>query len=261
MHYAARQIRLLFWAVLLLPLGCSAARRPLHIHVNADVEIPEKCALVFFVDGLDYATLQRMLAAGELPNIQRVFAENGVRIENAVTSLPPITYPNSVSLITGCFPGHHGITGNYWFDRYSLTYRDYLRPGSYRSAHEDFRQSTIYEMLYDEFTFNLQCHTRRGVSHSFDNWLLGALNWSVGTPRVLDTQVGADLEPLAAIANRVRRWPALIWSYYPGVDETGHRHGVNSPQYAAALRNLDAQVARMTAALDEAGCCRGRIAC
>ena len=74
--------------------------------------------------------------------------------------------PRSVPLLTGCFPGHHDIMGNIWFDRRTLEIRDYIHAGSYRSVNRHFDRRTIYEILGDRFSVNIQCHTRRGVPHN-----------------------------------------------------------------------------------------------
>ncbi len=96
--------------------GCQS-NRPLRVQLSADVRRPERSAIVFFADGLDPRVVDAMMARDELPNIKRVFADGGVRVRNAIAAMPSNTYPNTVTLLTGQFPGHHGIMGNLWFDR------------------------------------------------------------------------------------------------------------------------------------------------
>ncbi len=65
--------------------------------------------------------------------------------------------------------------------------------------------------------------------------------------------MGESITDVFAIAKHVRRWPTLLLTYYPGVDETGHRQGTDSPAYAAALENVDNNVGLITNAVATAG--------
>src|SRR4051794_33667330 len=108
-----------------LTTGC-ADPRPLKINLSEAVERPSRSVIVFFVDGMDETRFNELLVRGELPHIADRFVNHGVRVDRAVSSFPSTTYPNAVSLITGRFPGHHGILGNRWFDRRTLEMPDYL---------------------------------------------------------------------------------------------------------------------------------------
>lgn len=235
--------------------GCDA-NRALHLQLNADVVRPPLSAVVFFADGMDRKRFDGLLADGLLPNIERRFVQGGVRVRHAVVSLPPITYPNSVSLLTGQFPGHHGILGNVWFDRHSLECRDYIRASTYRTVDEHFQAPTIYEILADQFTVSVQFHTRRGVSQTIDNVLLTGVHWVTHKFNKVDRNVGAEIETVAKFANSRRRWPTLITNYSPGLDEVGHRYGPDSDRYQHAMVTIDKQVGRVTDALEREGLLR-----
>lgn len=227
--------------------GCG--RQPLRLQLEPTVERPDKAVLLFFVDGLDRARLNLLLAEGRLATIKRLFVDGGVGVQHAVTSIPAMTYPNTVSLLTGRFPGHHGIVGNQWFDRRSLVSTDYIRPTLYQTGNLDFRCPTIYEILPDLFTVSVQCHTYRGATIAHTNEVATGLAWSVGLFLSIDQLAGGSLEEVGGYANRVRRWPSLLTFYFPGIDEIGHRSGSNSSDYAAAVENIDLQIQRVTDAL------------
>ena len=234
-------------AALITGNGCG--RRPLHLQLDSAVERPNKSVVLFFVDGLDRNRVNSLLAEGRLPTIQRLFIEGGVGVEHAVTSIPAMTYPNTVSLLTGRFPGHHGIVGNQWFDRRTLASTDYIRASHYQSGNFDFRCETIYEMLTDHFTVSLQCHTHRGATIAHTNEVPTGMAWAVGLYQNVDELAGASLEYVGAYANRVGRWPSLLTFYFPGIDEIGHRGGSDSSTYAAAVENIDRQIQRVTDAM------------
>ena len=195
--------------------------------------------MIFFIDGLDRTRMMGLLDAGELPNIKKYFVEGGVGVHYAVTSVPAITYPNSVSLLTGCFPGHHDIMGNLWFDRQTLEIPDYIHADSFRSVNEHFDRRTIYEVLHDHFTVSVQFHTRRGVTHTFDNLAATGIDWYTHNFSAVDRRVGYTLRDVIRLSNREKRWPTVMTYYFPGVDETGHRYGSASRPYDEALMTAD----------------------
>jgi len=167
--------------------------------------------------------------------------------------MPALTYPNLVSLLTGRFPGHHGILGNQWFDRSTLQIQDYLTVNTYQSVGQDYSCPTIFEMLNDRFTVNIQCPARRGMSRTADNTLLTGCDWLCRTYTFVDARVGSDIAWVAQMANQVGQWPGLVMHYFPGVDEIGHRFGSDSRHYAQALENVDRQIGRVMDAIAEAG--------
>src|SRR5688572_15557542 len=49
------------------------------------------------------------------PNLQRLIAR-GVHAESLIPSFPPKTFPNHYTIVTGLYPGHHGVVANSIFD-------------------------------------------------------------------------------------------------------------------------------------------------
>ncbi len=232
-------------------IGCTPSNH-LQLKLNADVARPRKSVVIFFVDGLDLVRLQTMLADHQLPNIQRVFVEGGVEVRDAVSSLPSVTYANCTSLITGLFPGHHGIMGNFWFDPHRLETRYYMTFGTYRTVNQDFCAPTLYELLDDQFTLNIQNHTRRGVTETVDNRFMFGLSWLLRKYNFADRYVGLHFEEAADKANLAKRWPSIVMTYYGGVDEIGHKFGSDSPEYGTALGDIDAVVGLISGQMQSA---------
>ncbi len=206
----------------------------------------EPCVVVFFVDGLDHTRFNELLNAGKLPNIQKQFVEGGVGVRNAVTSIPSVTYPNAVSLLTGCFPGHHGILGNQWFDRETFFLRDYSSALTYQTVNTDFKNPTLFELLDDKLTVNVRCHTRRGATKSFDHAIGTGLDWVFNRYGHADQRVGLTAPMVAEFAQKTGRWPAVYLSYFPGVDATGHLCGSDSDDYEKGLIIADEAIGRIT---------------
>lgn len=45
------------------------------------------------------------------------FANWGTKAESLIPSYPSVTFPNHYSIVTGMYPGHHGLVGNTMYDR------------------------------------------------------------------------------------------------------------------------------------------------
>ncbi|UCG15523.1 MAG: alkaline phosphatase family protein [Phycisphaerales bacterium] len=213
---------------------------------------PDASVVLITVDGLNIATVDAMLAESALPNVQWMI-DNGVRVRQAVSGYPTITYAQFTSIMTGLFAGHHGILGNKWFDRYSLTFRDYNTIATYRSVNQDFLAPTLYERLHEQMTVNIQSAIHRGVTRTIDNWMSGGVWWFFGKFQELDSIMPTRFEVISDLANETGRWPVLIHAYHPAVDEIGHRRGPDSPQYRRAVRNADRQIGRIRQAVASAG--------
>lgn len=244
-------ITILHAVLFIAPAGCG--RQPLVLSISEKVSRPPRSAVLFFVDGMDESVMNELLAAGGLPNIDKRFVKGGVRVNHAVASLPAMTYPNTVSLFTGCFPGHHGIMGNQLFDRHRLTWIDYITLENYQHVNRDFTQPTVYQILHDRFTVNVQCHTQRGVRHSFDNKLETGPAWYLGWHIPVNQYVASCIEQVGALAERVRQWPSVLTFYFPGLDAAGHVSGSHSNYYTQVFEDVDHQIGRVTNALESAG--------
>jgi arylsulfatase A-like enzyme len=93
--------------------------------------------VVFYIDGLRPDVVKEMAAMGHLPNINRLFIENGVWMSNAFTGFPSDTITSNGTMWTGCFSDRHGLKGQVSFSRRTLESKSYLDlMGPSRSARE-----------------------------------------------------------------------------------------------------------------------------
>jgi len=232
--------------------GCSSGLSS-RIQLADEVIRPKQSVIIISPDGMDHVRFNELLAAGRLPHIKSVFVDGGVGVEYAFDNLPTVTYANYSSLVTGRFPGHHDIMSNLWFDRRTLRTYDYMTLATYRTVNDHLSVPTLYDILGDHFTVNIQCHTQRGVTHSIDNSRTFAWAWILGRYTLADNHVVDSFDDVVQASNQTGRWPSVIMTYYPGVDEVGHRYGPDSAQYEAALENIDRVVALMTDAVERVG--------
>jgi predicted AlkP superfamily pyrophosphatase or phosphodiesterase len=180
------------------------------------------------------------------PNIRQVIAR-GVRAAALIPSFPPKTFPNHYTVVTGLYPGHHGVVANNMRDphtgrRFSISNRREVQdpmwwggepiwvllqnagqptatmfwPGSEVSLH---RQRPTYWMRYDE-----------------------AMPGNARVDRVLGW---LDLSS----AER----PTLLTLYFEDVDSAAHRFGPDSRNVRDAVSRVDGYLGRLLQGLERRG--------
>jgi predicted AlkP superfamily pyrophosphatase or phosphodiesterase len=71
----------------------------------------------FLLDGANPNVLYDLAARGDAPNVARLMGLGTTFEHGAMASLPTVTLANHTGILTGCFPGHHGVLHNAWVDR------------------------------------------------------------------------------------------------------------------------------------------------
>src|SRR3954451_17038247 len=91
-----------------------------------------RSAIILLADGARADVFERMLAAGELPEIERhVVARGGYR--RATSTLTSTTIPAHLPFLTGRFAGSANVPGYRWFDRTAWKRGLPLGPWCFRS--------------------------------------------------------------------------------------------------------------------------------
>jgi arylsulfatase A-like enzyme len=80
-------------------------------------EPPPKHVVGFLFDGANANVLYDLALRGEAPNVRRLMEMGTAFGYGAMSSLPTVTLANHTSILTGAYPGHHGILHNAWWDR------------------------------------------------------------------------------------------------------------------------------------------------
>ena len=160
-------------------------------------------------------------------------AERGVRAAALVSSFPSKTFPNHYTLVTGLYPGHHGIVGNAFYDP--------ARRSWYRSSDvAAVRDSSWYggEPIW-------VTAERNGVKS-------GAYFWpgseaAIGGVRPSHVVTYDGKVPNATRVNGAIAWlrlppadrPHLVLLYFSEVDDTTHHYGPDSPHTAVAVQSVN----------------------
>jgi len=82
---------------------------------GTDYRWPGRPVVVVCIDGGDPAYIEHGLSAGIIPNMARWMAEGFHTVAHG--TMPSFTCPNNMSIVTGCPPSVHGISGNFFLNR------------------------------------------------------------------------------------------------------------------------------------------------
>ena len=87
------------------------------VSVNGrDYQWPSKPGVVVCIDGSEPDYIERAIAAGVMPWMQKVVSSQGSDLR-ANCVVPSFTNPNNISIVTGVPPVVHGICGNFYYDK------------------------------------------------------------------------------------------------------------------------------------------------
>jgi predicted AlkP superfamily pyrophosphatase or phosphodiesterase len=209
----------------------------------------------------------------EMPNL-RALAAAGARADSMEVSTPSVTWPNHTTLVTGDTPARHGVVGNNYFDR--ATGKGVVLIGDpVFDKDQIVKVPTIYDLAHDAgmTTAALRWPATRNAR---------TLNWTVPTchnPKAMERYTTPALMADCKAANiwyahktdakgevdhrardeasiRIFNWilhahrPRLALLHLDNVDHTQHLHGPRSAEAYTAVRQADAQVQEVRAALE-----------
>lgn len=210
-------------------------------------------AIVFLIDGVNTEIFNEMLSAGELPAIKKYFIDRGLYCPRTVVNTPSVTLANETSVVTGLFPGHHGITGINWFDRSTLVWRNYETIAQKNTLDGDYRATTIYERFPDRTTVSMFYQAHRGATKFVENWTSAGPPFFFGWFEFVDRLTLSRFDLVMDIARRRREFPAFTMVYQLAPDFRAYGQGVSSDAYRLAMKHTDTQIGRVLADIERAG--------
>ncbi|WP_460795549.1 alkaline phosphatase family protein [Microbacterium sp. GXF0217] len=222
---------------LMLPSESAAARSivgvadDLFATVRGSGDTRIRSGVLVIVDGLGAIDLRAH--AGHARHLAGRMAKR----DTATSVFPSTTAAALTSILTGAWPGEHGLVGYRVLDRA----RDRLvnQLSEWESAGIDPRtwqaERTIFERAGDAghpaYALGVAAYAHSGFTHA--------------------TLRGAEFVAVASAAERVEAAYALaaahdgaiVYCYLADVDKAGHKHGVDSSEWIAALEGVDAALA------------------
>lgn len=195
---------------------------------KGDPRTDQPIVIMVSFDGFRYDYVEQF----DAPNFKD-FIKNGVSAEGLIPSFPSKTFPNHYSLVTGLYPGHHGLVDNSFFDteldiRYSIGNREVVEDARFyggtplwQLVQENGMKSASYFWVGSEAPVKGRFPD---YYHIYDGDVLN------------ETRINAAMDWLA-LPETER--PHFITLYFSLVDSEGHRSGPNSAAAKASVLEAD----------------------
>lgn len=199
---------------------------------SSDVLPAARSAVLVVVDGLGAIPLRAH--AGHARTLAGAMAKRDV----AVSVFPTTTSAALTSILTGALPGRHGMVGYRILDPRrdvlvnQLTELDdpAIDPAAWQPQPTVFEQATAAGR--PAHAVAIAEYADSGLTRAT---LRGARFHSGATPA---DRVDLAVELAAASEG------SLVYCYIPEVDKAGHKHGIDSAEWVAALEDVDAALSR-----------------
>jgi predicted AlkP superfamily pyrophosphatase or phosphodiesterase len=231
----------------------------------------------FLFDGANPNVLYDLAMRGEAPNVARLMSEGTACRYGALASLPTVTLANHTGILTGSYPGHHGILHNAWVDRASgrqvitnspatwANSMQWLNPGVETLHHAIKRHfpgaktASINEPCdsgADYSTFDLVRNGQRpepppgpdALPDATERFVRPTKDYRWGS-RVDHTAV----EQFRSVWGEAGSPPTFTWVNFTLTDSAFHQGGPYSEMAAAAVRDTDARVGRIFEQVESSG--------
>src|SRR5208282_5871993 len=206
---------------------------------NAPAQRAKHYVILVSLDGFryDYA------AEHGAPNLERMAEEGASAPEGMIPSFPSVTFPNHYSIVTGLYPGHHGIVANSFYDparkqSYASKKLDAVTDGTWYGGVPLWALAEKQGMRSACFFWPTSDAEIAGVRPSY------YLHFDATVPD--DQRVD---QVIAWLKLPAARRPHFITLYYSQVDSAGHDFGPDSQQTADAVHQVDAMMGRLIAGL------------
>ena len=207
---------------------------------NAPGKADRPSLILISIDGFSWD----YLSIYPTPALDRIAAA-GIRAESMRPVFPSLTFPNHYSIATGLYPSEHGIVHNHFPDEarenwYHLWDRSSVEDGRWYGGEPIWVTAEKNGLVSAAYYFVGTEAAIQGVPpshwHSFDPSVPGGDR----VDQVIDwLQWPED------------RRPHVVTLYFEHVDRAGHDFGQGSPELAAAVAEVDANIGRLLDAIAE----------
>ena len=173
------------------------------------------------------------------PNFQRV-VRNGVRAKGLVPAFPSKTFPNHYSIVTGQYPGSHGIVANRFFDpargeTYALGDPKTVLDGSWYGGEPVWVTAEKQGMVSASYFWVGSEAAIKGIRPTYVKRF---------SPQSTTNSMRVDTV-IAWLNKPALQRPHMVTLYMGEVDGVGHRYGPESPQVGNAILAVDSALGRL----------------
>jgi predicted AlkP superfamily pyrophosphatase or phosphodiesterase len=238
-----KQFRLLA-LLLVLVSACAAQSGAPVIEVpnapNSAAQQAKPYVVLVSLDGFRYDYPKKY----EAPNLVALGRRGASAPDGMIPSYPSSTFPNHLAIITGLYPEHHGIVNNLFYDPALKERYTYTDPKT--SLDGRWYGGTPLWSLAEKQGMRAACYFWPGSEAE----IAGAR-----------PSYYVHFDPSIAVDTRIDQiisWlqlppaqrPHFLTLYIEDVDGAGHQFGPDSPEVAAAVKHVDAEVGTLSQKLD-----------
>jgi predicted AlkP superfamily pyrophosphatase or phosphodiesterase len=197
---------------------------------NAAAQIDKHYVVLVSLDGFRYDYAKKYAATHLL-----AIAAHGASVpQGMIPAYPSLTFPNHYTIVTGLYPEHHGIVGNSFYDPARKERYTYTNPQT--SADGSWYGGTPLWSLAEQQGMRTACFFWPGSEAEIAGQ---RPTYYLHFDNSVPDQARID-QVIAWLRLPQEQRPHFITLYYSQVDHAGHEFGPDSPQTAAAVKQVDA---------------------
>jgi alkaline phosphatase D len=206
---------------------------------NSAAQQAKHYVILVSLDGFRYDYTQKY----DAKNLAALGARGASAPDGMLPAYPSITFPNHYTIVTGLYPEHHGIVGNAFYDpvrKQVYSYRDPQAEGD-----GTWYGGTPLWVLAEQQGMRAACFFWPGSEGDIQgmrpSYYMKYDSKYPNDKRVDQVLVWLQLPP--------EQRPHFITLYFSDTDSAGHAHGPDSPEEAAAVHEVDAEIGRLETGL------------
>lgn len=206
----------------------------------------------------------------ELPHFRRILDDASV-VKKMDSTYPTLTHSIHTSILTGCYPGHHGVINNElfmpgvpkapWYEESSLckakTLPEEAKAYGYRTAYIYWPvtlHADVPWVLHRAFIHTPVENAEQNVEERSTPGLYKRLQKVLAPTWKMPHYEGGDMFCALATEALIREdQPDIIYIHMVMIDGLRHANGVYSPKIKQGFEFLDGCVAHILSALDDTG--------
>lgn len=208
--------------------------------VNSKQPKVDATVILISLDGYS----QQYLGKYPAPNIEALIKE-GLIAESMQPAFPTKTFPNHYSIVTGLYPGNHGIVENNIYDKdfdaiFRMSKPEEVTHARWWLGEPIWVTAELQGMRTGTYFYPGSEADIKGVRPSY---------WQTYDGNISNSERVNSLLTWLALPKDKR--PRFLTLYFSTIDDAGHRYGPNSSQVAAAVAEVDQAIGELVAGLKQ----------
>ena len=175
------------------------------------------------------------------------FASLGTKAESLIPSYPSVTFPNHYSIVTGMYPGHHGLVGNTMYDR--NTEERYSLGNAKAVTDAKWYGGTPLWVLAEQQGMLSACYYWPGSEAPIQK-VLPTYYYKYSEKSDIDSRLMQVKNWLTLPAEKR---PHFITFYMPEVDHAGHQFGPDAEETTKAVQYVDEAMEKLYTLVKNSG--------